>query len=365
MWEVCGGTGVDIFLCISGLLMILSFYPSLERHRLTSWTFVVMTSQFWVKKFLRIYGPLLIWIWIHFTLIDKDKGPFKLCNFTGPADMALAIFGGREMSCPLWYIPIQFGHYLMMPFYALLVFLSGKYWKFVVAAALGCSIFHDLVYARGFQVQIDHIGTLLTSASFGIIYLKSKSQLVPMGKWKGRKRLALEYLEGFIVLMMVSTATRLMLFQYFHKFHEPNQRGYISIYLGFIFVKEAYAPGVIGTYFRHPGFRWIATISYTIYLMHFWVVYNRPEFPGYTYDKVTSVIACWFFSLFVGYLCYHAIEVPYNWVMTQFCNWSGLNGPKKREESIKTCNEFGQTVKTHVKTMRRRNSVTVEPKEQP
>ena len=350
MWEVNGGTAVDIFFCIAGFLMVLSYYPSLGKHKLTIYSWLQLTFQYWIKKFLRIYGPLMIWILFHYTLISKETGPFKLCNWQNPADMAFAIFGGREMQCPLWYIPIQMGHYLMMPFYCLLVFLSGKYWKIVVFLALGSSMYHDLVYARGFQVQIDHIGTLLTSASFGIIYIKLKPELQQLSKLKGTKKLALEYFEGFIILMMISTATRLMLFDYFYKFHQPNQRGYISIYLGFIFVKEAYAPSLIAKYFRHYGFKWIATISYTLYLMHFWVIYNRPNLPGYTFDKVTSVIFCWFYSLFVGYFAYNLIERPYNWLMMQhICNLVGLNGPKKRQEELKSAQELKATVQEMIK----------------
>ena len=344
MWEVNGGTAVDIFFCISGFLMILSFYPTLGQ-RLTFKKFAELAFIYWIKKFLRIYGLLFIWILFHYTLISKETGPFKLCNWESPGDMAFAVFGGREMSCPLWYIPIQFGHYLMMPFFALIIFLSGRYWKYVVFLALGFSIFHDLVYARGFQVQIDHISTFLTSASFGIIYLKSKPFLTRLGQSKGLKRMAIEYFEGFVVLMLVSTATRLMLFSYFYKFHDPNQRGYISIYLGFIFVKESYCPSLIAKYFSHKGFKWIATISYTLYLMHFWVIYNRPNFPGYNYDKVTSVIFCWFYSLFVGYFCYHLIEVPYNWLTNLFCDWSGLNGPKKQIEFTKKRNSAVRHIK--------------------
>ena len=363
MWEVCGGTAVDIFLTLSGFLMVLSFYPALEKSNLSLWGFLVMTFQFWTKKFFRIYGPLFIWILFHYTLISKETGPFKLCNWTSTQDMAFAIFGGRPMNCPLWYIPIQFGHYLMMPFYALLVFISEKYWKFTVAAALGCSIFHDLVYARGFQVQIDHISTLLTSVSFGIIYLKCKDQLSKLAKLKGYKRLLLEYFEGFVVLMLISTASRLILFRYFYKFHEPNQRGYISIYLGFIYVKEAYAPSLIAKYFGNPNYKWIATISYTLYLMHFWVIYNRPEWPGYTYDKVTSVIACWFYSLVVGWFCYHATERPYNVVMNHFSNWSGLNGPKKKAESQKLIAEMKEKLAPRFKSIfKRANGASTEVK---
>jgi rhamnosyltransferase len=293
-----GHTGVALFVVLSGYLFA----------RLLDGKNIMYTRFIW-NRFLRL-APLLIvvivYIGIRKYLSGEDIFPYIKSILAGAIKPSLPNGG--------WSITAEFHFYLILP---ILLFVTYK-WKYSLLFVLVISI----AIKASLHQELGQIQTL----SYWTIIGRIDQFILGILAFQFRKNIAGKYMLVFCCLLLFSCFYRYFdSLGGFHKSPSYPSPSQIWVYLPAI---EGLAYGVfIAWYdnsFKHSTgivsqfIALIGTYSYSIYLLHFFIVFDMASAVNADIVELSSIylvvlfsMVCFLLMVPVAYLSYRFVETPF------------------------------------------------------
>lgn len=293
-----GHTGVALFMVLSGYLFAKLLD---EKH--------IIYTQFLWNRFLRL-APLLMVVIVYIGLeryfLGQDIFPYIKNILAGAIKPSLPNGG--------WSITAEFHFYLMLP---ILLFITNK-WKYSLLFVLICTVTIRAILHQ----ELGQIQTL----SYWTIIGRADQFILGILVYQFREYISGKNIFALCVLLMFS-----IFYWYFDSlggfYKSPSYPSPSKIWI-YIPIIEGLAYAVLIAWydntFKHSTGKvsqfvaLIGTYSYSIYLLHFFVVFKMSNAINTNIVDLSNIYLAILFSIFcfllmvpIGYLSYRFIETPF------------------------------------------------------
>lgn len=268
------GVGVDLFFCISGYVVAMSYYDYFDRYRMRE-QFWPAARVFWLRRAYRLLPSAWLWVLVGVVcsvsfnrsgiFLDFEqnlKSAFSILSFTANITH---IYGWLAPNNVYWSLSLEEQFYVILPLFLLLI-TSRK--ARIVALLLVIAVqfplardpFGDLAgkYLASFRVDGFAWGILIFMFSRSAWYLRLKPRFLLRKPLALTTSLLLLYL---LVAIPAQLATRSI------------NMGLVAMIAAVLVWLASYDKGYL---FGYPGLnrwmQWLGARSYAIYLIHLPVI---------------------------------------------------------------------------------------------
>jgi peptidoglycan/LPS O-acetylase OafA/YrhL len=251
-----GTFGVMIFFALSGFLMAYHYLPD------------VQSARYWLKfiahRFVRLYPPFVVALLGYLILLGHMPSGFPFANPTaGFADLIRSL-SLSEYRGVLWTIPVELKFYLFYPAIAWFIALRSGKAKTAGITIIGVGL--AWFYLQGTATSIllvSYFAFFAAGAAAGAAYKSNFLTKVKTVYWN--------------ILAGVCVVANIFVVYDFRYLNIAGQHiwtygwAYAPL-LALSLVSIAKSKGAISRLFAHPASRWIGERSYSVYLVHFFVI---------------------------------------------------------------------------------------------
>eukprot|EP00644_Phytophthora_capsici_P014197 jgi/Phyca11/559387/estExt2_Genewise1.C_PHYCAscaffold_30428 len=276
-----GSVGVDVFFVLSSFLLTWIFMKKsmkllAQGASLRTWAFTM--ADYFQKRFFRVY-PLFFVTVVMLSFMTTEDQKLYFIGERPSFDMFKTLTFEYEYRYHVfWTLPLEISYYFVIPLLVLAVIGMRRFW-WVPAVPLTVWIVHEgiYVYRASHMPMRPHISTFLTGSLAAVIFVKwdlwIKKNQFSFALWH---TLVVRAVEAVAISMLLSVCFRGELFHWVHENPAPPPQGfpYISAFLAIIFVIEMVHPSCVSTALEWSVLRFWGKISFSIYLMHSFVIYN-------------------------------------------------------------------------------------------
>ncbi|KAE8973736.1 hypothetical protein PR001_g26220 [Phytophthora rubi] len=279
-----GAVGVDAFFVLSSVLLTMIFmkksiklFEEQASYRKWGWTL----ADYFTKRFLRVY-PLYALLSIALWLM-----PFEYKNryyrITKPEDFNL--FQTLTFHPTL---PLEIAYYFVLPGFVLVVLKLGRFW------------------------WVSFIPLYAWAPWAAVIFVKLEAWVKSTGfKFGTLHIVGLRVVETALIAVYLSVVFRGLFFNWLGvPLPRPTRYSmpFTSVNLSLLFVVEMIQPSSVSLFFEWAGLRCLGKISFSVYLLHVFVVFTPPiqEQTNY-YDKMFAVFGL---VVLLATASYYLIEYP-------------------------------------------------------
>jgi peptidoglycan/LPS O-acetylase OafA/YrhL len=264
-----GGTGVDLFFCISGFVISQSFQPFFDQHRRDG-QFWRAVRAFWVRRIFRLVPSAWLWLliaigcsWVfnHTGWFYSFEGTLKSAIFimTNTTNFAFAsgTLGGNAQ---YWSLALEDQFYLVFPFF--LFFFRGRWRPLTLLALILVQAFPERSLAEHPYLWNTRCDALM----WGCL-ISQFCGSAPYCKWEPK------FCRRRILALSINAALIFLLINLPHAYHVvPHFRAESSVAVvsaGLVFL-ASYDAGYVLPVSRplRVALAWIGSRSYGIYLIH-------------------------------------------------------------------------------------------------
>ena len=316
-WErmIPGGLGVTVFFCISGYLITTLLRVEYETSA------GINLKNFWVRRSLRILPPFYLLLLVAYgsTLISGNFGLDELKAFFAQVFHVTNyyIIYNRYAGFPegfatgiYWSLAVEEHFYILFPFLFLLLKKCRltQNAQFIVLTAICCTVLlWRVVLVHGEQVPIDRIymgtDTRLDSILFGCILAMWRNPALDPPLLRPERM-------AYVILPLAVAALLGSLLIRDAAFRESFRYSIQGVSLMVIISAAVQYP-------RWPVFGWlnsrvmefIGKLSYSLYLVHFGIIFNVIKFLHIDSIPLRAVIS-FPIALVVSWMMYAFLEKP-------------------------------------------------------
>jgi peptidoglycan/LPS O-acetylase OafA/YrhL len=284
-----GGTGVDVFFCLSAFLLTLPFLLQQKSGE------AVDKKTFYLRRATRIFPAYwlqcLLLALIFYSGLSKEIFWYApaLADWIAHAFLYLNAWPTSAALNPVWWtLPVEYGFYLLLPL--LIPLLRGKYWLLLLAI-IGLS----LLYRYGIlnteltrQQEIywaDHLPGRLFQFLLGMLAAKCFVEI--QQRWKNFSPFAIDAWSILSLLLLLSLPTMGYLHSDQPYFGEPLKTlpeflwpVCTALLACSLIFSLSFGRGFLSNLFSFSALRQLGTISFGIYLWHYPVLIILRSYLG-------------------------------------------------------------------------------------
>ncbi|KAG6622984.1 Acyltransferase family [Phytophthora cinnamomi] len=314
-----GAVGVDAFFVLSSFLLTMIFMKKsiqllAQQASYRKWAFTLI--DYFSKRFFRVY-PLFALLSIALWLM-----PFEYKNryfmVKKPEDFNLfqtLTFHPEHRHYLMWTLPLEISYYFILPVFVLGVLKMGRYW-WVSFVPLYIWVIHEGIYTtrNNFYRQPLklHLPTFIAGSMAAVIYVKFDAWMKGSGfVFRTPHTVAVRFIEFVLIAFYLSVVVRGLVFNWFGA-PLPTETHYImpftSVKLSLLIAIEMVLPSTVSQIFEWVVLRYLGKISFSVYLLHVFVIFSKPIKSQHSYyDRTIS-----FFGLVIllATVSYHVVEYP-------------------------------------------------------
>ncbi|CEG41641.1 acyltransferase family [Plasmopara halstedii] len=310
-----GSVGVDIFFVLSSFLltwlfMLKSMKLLSKGAHVRTWAFTL--ADYFQKRFLRVYPMFFVTV-ILLSFLSVDDQRRYYIGKRPPFDLVKTLTFSYEYRYHVfWSLPLEITYYFLIPIFVLAVLSLRRFW-WIPALLLTVWIVHEGVFGerQSHAPMRPHISTFLTGSLAATVYVKAdmwikKTKFV----FRCRHIILVRAIEGLTILMLLSVCFRGLLFNWIHQNPAPRPIGfpYTSAFLAIILVIEVINPSCVASMLEWNVLRYWGKISFSIYLLHSFVVYHPKLSQQANYfDRFFSRLVI---ILAISTAAYYLVEYP-------------------------------------------------------
>jgi peptidoglycan/LPS O-acetylase OafA/YrhL len=342
-----GQPAVDLFFVLSAFLLTMLFEKKArgllaERAGWRRWAWALL--DYFVRRFLRVYPLFAATTLVVWKLPDAEKQRYFVFHHPEQFNvLKTLVFAFDSRYHVFWTLPLEIMYYFLIPVFVLAALRLQKFWVLPMVLLVGIVAYAGCTWVRdNHQPLRPHLPTFLCGSIAAIVYAKI-NQLMNARRWvfQWKSRLLLRTIEILCLAVLLSTLVDGLLFSWVFP-HAMPQR-FVAGNLAAIIVCELLLPGAVSSVLEWSLLRYAGKISYSMYLLHSFVVYSPWVERQTYYDRY---IAIWALTFLLSTVSYHAIEFPCQ-------RLAGLLGrgikardvvEKKRELEAKTATEYASPV---------------------
>ncbi|RLN52869.1 hypothetical protein BBJ29_008903 [Phytophthora kernoviae] len=291
-----GAVAVDAFFVLSSFLLTWLFMKRsmkllVQGASLRSWGFTLV--DYFSKRFFRVY-PLFALTGIALSFMSfEDQHVYYLVKAPGDFDLLqMLTFDFDHRWFVLWTLPLEISYYFVIPVFVLAILGMRRFWT--SHTPLG-----------------PHIPTFLSGSLTAVVFVKLDTWIKQTGfEFRTRHTLVIRAIEFSIIAMLLSVCFQGLFFDWVLENPAPNTKGFpfVSALLTLIFIIEMVHPSCVSTMFEWNILRYWGKISFSVYLLHSFVVWNptisaQPKYFNRLFSR--------FFLIFLlASTTYYLVEYP-------------------------------------------------------
>ncbi|KAH7464750.1 uncharacterized protein KRP23_12488 [Phytophthora ramorum] len=314
-----GAVGVDAFFVLSSFLLTMIFMKKsikmfAEKVSYRKWGYTL--ADYFSKRFFRVY-PLFALVAISLWLM-----PFEYKNryykVSQPEDFNLfqtLTFHPEHRHFLMWTLPLEISYYFILPAFVLAVLKLGRFW-WMSFVPLYVWVIHEGLYTTRNnyykQPLSMHLPTFIAGSMAAVIFVKLDAWIKATGfKFCTMHIVGLRIIEAVLIAAYLSVVFRGLFFDWLG-IPLPPATSYImpftSVKLSLLIVVEMILPSTVSQVFEWVVLRYMGKISFSVYLLHVFVIYTPPieEETNY-YDKTFSVFGL---VILLATASYYLVEYP-------------------------------------------------------
>ncbi|KAJ0394250.1 hypothetical protein P43SY_004728 [Pythium insidiosum] len=297
-----GAYGVDMFFVLSSFLLTMLFdkkvHQLLDRRAAKhSWVYAML--DYFSRRFLRVYPlfalvAIVLWMlpnkYLRQYWVDVKPGEYGLGQ--------VLTFDLHHRYHVFWTLPVEIGYYFVIPVLVVSIALLRKWW-WVPILPLTYWVIHE----GNHQHRADHLPlrnhiSTFVSGSIGAIVLTRAEKWIHEKEFQFRlpHQIALRAVEYINVALLMQIIFGGLFFEWLNWYPLPYPPGtpFLSGYLTIIIVCEILLPGPLSRFLEWNILRYFGKISYSMYLLHSFVVYNEWIKKQSHYNKIfaTTALVC-------------------------------------------------------------------------
>ncbi|KAL4093468.1 hypothetical protein PRIC1_010902 [Phytophthora ramorum] len=314
-----GAVGVDAFFVLSSFLLTMIFMKKsikmfAEEVTYRKWGYTL--ADYFSKRFFRVY-PLFALVAISLWLM-----PFEYKNryykVKQPEDFNLfqtLTFHPEHRHFLMWTLPLEISYYFILPAFVLAVLKLGRFW-WMSFVPLYVWVIHEGLYTTRNnyykQPLSMHLPTFIAGSMAAVIFVKLDAWIKATGfKFCTMHIVGLRIIEAVLIAAYLSVVFRGLFFDWLG-IPLPPATSYImpftSVKLSLLIVVEMILPSTVSQVFEWVVLRYMGKISFSVYLLHVFVIYT-PSIEEETnyYDKTFSVFGL---VILLATASYYLVEYP-------------------------------------------------------
>ncbi|GAB9465076.1 Acyltransferase family [Globisporangium polare] len=316
-----GQCGVDVFFVLSAFLLTMLFYRKsaqllTQQASYRKWFFTLV--DYFSKRFFRVYPLFAIVAIVVYRMPNEKRERFFFVHDPERYDLYKVLtFEFPYRYHVFWTLPLEIAYYFMIPLVAGAVLGLRHLWW------VPCVPLCYWIWATGWtQLRVDHQGlkphlpTFVCGSLAAILYVKidaamttnERQSLPPTFKWPVVA--AIRLFEALAFALLLSEFFRGLLYDWFPSLPRPSapRPHFISPYVTTVIVIEMLLPSWVAGVFEWNVLRYTGKISFSVYLLHSFVVYANPIREQYKYyNKLASQIVL---IALLATASYHLVEYP-------------------------------------------------------
>ncbi|KAL4174942.1 hypothetical protein KRP22_006870 [Phytophthora ramorum] len=311
-----GACAVDTFFVLSSFLLTMLFMKKsmkLLAHGASyrKWAFTL--ADYFSKRFFRVYPLFALIAVVLWMLPDEDKRRYYLIAQPENYDLYKVLtFDFDQRYFVLWTLPLEITYYFFIPVFVLAVLKLQKYWWVPFIPACTWVVYEGWYTYRWDHMKLSpHAPTFLTGSMAAVIFVKldtwmKTSSLTP----RPALRHAIRAVELAALWVILSLCFRGLFFNWVHANVAPQTPGFpfISVLLTVVLVIEMLLPSCLSTMFEWSMLRYCGKVSFSIYLVHGFVIYAEAISSQQSYyDRFFSRFGL---TLLLATASYHLVEFP-------------------------------------------------------
>lgn len=212
----------------------------------------------------------------------------------------------------LWTLPLEIAYYFFIPIFVLLVLRLQKFWWIPFIPAYAWITYEGWYTMRwnnmGFSA---HFPTFLAGSMAAVIFVKLDNW-IKTTHFEPRKIVlySIRIVEYTAVSLLLSLSFKGLAFTWIHANIAPDTPGFpfVSVLLTMVFVIEMLFPSGLSTFFEWNALRYCGKVSFSLYLLHGFVVYA--DFVGGEPDYYDRWFSTFGLALLLATVSYHLVEYP-------------------------------------------------------
>ncbi|KAL3670114.1 hypothetical protein V7S43_004430 [Phytophthora oleae] len=311
-----GSIAVDAFFVLSSFLLTWLFMKKsmkllAQRASFRSWTIALL--DYLQKRFFRVY-PLFAATAIVLSCMSFEN-QHRYFRLKKPEDFQLSkvlLFYTGFRPHVFWTLPLEIGYYFVIPAFVMIALCLRRYW-WLGAVPLSVWIAHEgfYTYRNNHMPLAPHLQTFMSGSLGAVVFVKidlwiKKTEF----SFRWWHTLLLRVIEGVAIALMLSVSFQGLFFDWIHK--DPVAAapgfGFVSAQMTTIIVVEMIRPSCVSTMFEWSVLRYWGKISFSVYLLHSFVV----DYPPISHQKkyFNRFFARFALILLLATVSYHLIEYP-------------------------------------------------------
>ncbi|KAG1707837.1 hypothetical protein DVH05_024488 [Phytophthora capsici] len=314
-----GAVGVDAFFVLSSFLLTMIFMKKsiklfAENASYRKWGYTL--ADYFSKRFFRVY-PLFALLSIALWLMPFEyKHRYYLVKT--PEDFNLfqtLTFHPEHRHYLMWTLPLEISYYFILPAFVLAVLKVGRFW-WMAFVPLYVWVIHEGLYTTrdNFYRQplSKHLPTFVAGSMAAVIFVKTEKWIKATSfNFRTWHVIGLRITEFVLIATYLSVVFRGLFFNWLGMPLPPDTRyimPFTSVKLSLIIVIEMIQPSTVSLIFEWIVLRYLGKISFSVYLLHVFVIFTPPikQETNY-YDKTFAVFGL---VILLATVSYHLIEYP-------------------------------------------------------
>ncbi|KAL7994793.1 putative acyltransferase 3 [Plasmopara halstedii] len=320
MHDLClGAVGVDTFFVLSSFLLTMIFMKKsisliAESASYRKWSITLL--DYFSKRFFRVY-PLFALLSIVLWLLPYEyKHQYYLVK--KPEDFNLfqtLTFHPEHRHYLLWTLPLEISYYFLLPIFVLCVLKIGRCW-WLAFVPLYVWIIHEGVYTTRSnfyrQPLSAHLPTFVAGSMAAVISVKLDMWIKARGlEFQTIHVIGLRIVEAILIAGFLSVSFRGLFFNWLGQPLSDSKKyfmPFISVKLSLIIVIELLRPSTVSDIFEWVVLRYMGKISFSVYLLHVFVIFTKPvKNQGYYYDRIFLIFAL---VIMLATVSFYLVEYP-------------------------------------------------------
>ncbi|KAE9261274.1 hypothetical protein PF008_g32897, partial [Phytophthora fragariae] len=193
----------------------------------------------------------------------------------------------------MWTLPLEISYYFILPAFVLVVLKMRRFW-WVSFIPLYVWVIHEGLYTTRNnyyrQPLSKHLSTFLAGSMAAVIFVELEAWIKSTGfKFGTLHVIGLRVVEAVLIAAYLSVVFRGLFFNWLGLPLQPAKHyimPFTSVKLSLLFVIEMIQPSTVSSIFEWIVLRFLGKISFSVYLLHVFVIFTPPikEETNY-YDK--------------------------------------------------------------------------------
>ncbi|KAF4134576.1 Acyltransferase family [Phytophthora infestans] len=311
-----GAVAVDAFFVLSSFLLTWLFMKKsmklmAQGAGIRTWIFALV--DYFSKRFFRVYPLFAITVIAISFMSAEDQNRYFLFKNPGDFDLYQVLtFEFNHRQFVLWTLPLEISYYFVIPVFVLAILGMRRYWWLAVAPMAVWVVRQGVNEYRTSHTPLEpHIPTFLSGSLAAVVFVKLDSWIKNTGfQFRWWHTLTLRIVESLTIAVLLSVCFKGLFFDWVEPNPVPVAEGFpfVSALLTTIFVIEMLRPSCLSTMFEWSVLRYWGKISFSVYLLHSFVIWNptisaQPKYYNRLFARVSLL-------LLLATTSYYLVEYP-------------------------------------------------------